>query len=203
MIHSKAFVLCFHTLLTINCGGWCLRDFSVRESTFGEINTCKHTAVSQAVSSPLMKCSGFSRAAHHMMLAYHFDNGWKIPLPSLGSPHHPSAFGVYFSGFFFSTWRTIMREFSMVSRCRLAVAGPSTGSAVDFFFFFPRMYIKASYASGGISAGDCRDSPHEQDDDIVFIVFLFFFFPTSPPSPPSCLNPHIKLPAKYCWLNKI
>lgn len=46
------------------------------------------------------------------------------------------------------------------------------------------MYIQASYASGGIRVGGCRDSPREQDDDIVFLVLLFFS-PASNPFKPS------------------
>lgn len=105
----------------------------------------------------------------------------------------------------FSTWSAIMREFSRESRCWLKHAGlqPRDPRQEAQLIFFPRMYIKASYASGGTSSGNCRDSPHEQDDDIVFIVFLFFFPSLDLQALPPFLNPHIKLPAKYCWLNKI
>lgn len=63
-------------------------------------------------------------------------------------------------------------------RVTLQFEGPTTGSSLNSFF--PRMYINASHTSGGISTGNCRDSPPEQDDDIVLIVFLFF--PAAPSS---------------------
>lgn len=130
----------------------------------------------------------------------YFDNAWKIPLPSLGMLHHYWAFGEYFSGFF-STWSTIMREFSGESRCWSTLQVPQQDVQLTFFFF-PGCVCKMSYASGGIIAGNCRDSPHEQDDDIVVIVFLFSLRQTSDPSLLFFLNPHIKLPAKYHWLKR-
>ncbi|TNN50722.1 hypothetical protein EYF80_039043 [Liparis tanakae] len=54
--------------------------------------------------------------------------------------------------------------------------GFSGGSLDRKHTSFPRMYIKASYPSGGISTGNRRDSPHE-DDDITFIVFFVFHPP--------------------------
>lgn len=155
------------------------------EKTRREINTHTHTHCCFSscqqpvcVSSYLVSCP--SHDAHIPQwgggtAVVYFDNGWKIPLPSLGLLRPPWAFGVYFS-----TCSVIMREFSTESvwSCGAAAEGPSTGSQ-----FFSRMYIKASYASGGISSGNRRDSPHEQDDDIVFIVFLFFHS-----NPPSALN---------------
>lgn len=157
----------------------------MRESTFGEINTHKHTVVSQAVSSPLMKRSVFwascpSRDARIPKRGV--GEGWArlCILITVGKFLGPllaccCSFGVYFPAFFFF-FPYLTRSHERVQHG--VTPSACSGGSLDrkrgwFFFFFPRMYIKASYASGGISAGDCRDSPREQDDDIAFIVFFF------------------------------
>lgn len=101
----------------------------------------------------------------------YFDNGRKIPLPSLGLLHHPRALGVYYSGFSFPLPVAMKR----VQHGRRTL-GFSGGSLDRKHTYFPRMYIKASYPSGGIRTGNRRDSPHE-DDDITLIVFFVFHPP--------------------------
>lgn len=151
---------------TVNDKLWKLKLW-VRDSRQENIQTHKHAVVSQAVSC-WCECVWRWR--------------WKEGVYVL---HHPQFSDSFLPGV--RSW-----EVSTESHCRVKHAGSSTGSMADSFF--PRMCIKASYASGGISAGNCRDSPYEQDDDIVFIVFPFL------PPPPSCLNPHIASP---CWLHRI
>ena len=161
---------------------------NAHRKTRREINTHKHTVVSQAVSS-LCVCSYLVSCPSHDAhipkweggtAVVYFDNGWKIPLPSLLACCIPPGPLEYIFLPAALSWESSAESHS---------AGWSTlgcsGRSLDrkrSRFFFSRMYIKASHASGGISSGNRRDSPHEQDDDIVFIVFLFFPLDLQPPS---------------------
>lgn len=174
----------FKALLTIN---WKLICAGLFLHTGGKTSRVINTLLFLELSAAC-----WWNAAHHMTLTYrgerggsatvvYFDNGWE---------KNPSAvswlccitlwaLGVYFSGFLFLP-EALSRESSAGSRAVGRSFSSSWRRSLDRkpgLFFFSRMYIKVSDASGGISWRELQGLPSWTGwRHCIHCFFSFFFF---------------------------